>query len=51
VHWALLDFWQFANYAGVATSRFFYIIIGITPWWLMLKSGVHPTVAGVAYQH
>ena len=26
----------------------FYIIIGIATWWATLKSGVHPTVAGVA---
>jgi NhaA family Na+:H+ antiporter len=35
------------NYAGVR-QPFFYIIIGIAAWWAMLKSGVHPTVAGVA---
>ncbi|WP_340676557.1 Na+/H+ antiporter NhaA [Paraglaciecola sp.] len=35
------------NYAGVR-QPLFYIIIGIAAWWAMLKSGVHPTVAGVA---
>lgn len=36
-----------ANYAGLRLP-FFYIIIGIASWWMMLKSGIHPTVAGVA---
>jgi NhaA family Na+:H+ antiporter len=36
----------FANYAGVR-HRLLYIILGIATWWMMLKSGVHPTVAGV----
>ncbi|XPF95016.1 Na+/H+ antiporter NhaA [Colwellia sp. RE-S-Sl-9] len=35
------------NYAGIRQS-YFYILIGITAWWAMLQSGVHPTVAGVA---
>ncbi len=35
------------NYAGVRQS-YFYIVVGVTTWWLMLKSGVHPTFAGVA---
>jgi len=35
------------NYAGIRQSPF-YIIIGVAAWWAMLKSGVHPTVAGVA---
>jgi NhaA family Na+:H+ antiporter len=34
------------NYAGIR-HRYFYIILGIAAWWLMLKSGVHPTLAGV----
>jgi len=36
-----------ANYAGVR-QPLFYLIIGVAAWWAMLKSGVHPTVAGVA---
>ncbi len=44
---ALIAFLAVANYAGVR-HIFFYIIIGIASWWMMLKSGVHPTVAGVA---
>jgi NhaA family Na+:H+ antiporter len=36
-----------ANYAGVR-QPFFYFIFGVATWWLMLKSGVHSTVAGVA---
>jgi Na+:H+ antiporter, NhaA family len=35
------------NYAGVR-QPYFYIIVGVTTWWMMLKSGVHPTFAGVA---
>lgn len=31
-----------------ALQLFFYIIVGIATWWMMLKSGVHPTFAGVA---
>lgn len=36
-----------ANYAGVR-QPVFYIIAGIAAWRTMLKSGVHPTFAGVA---
>lgn len=36
-----------ASYAGVR-QPVFYFIIGIAAWWTMLKSGVHPTFAGVA---
>ncbi len=43
----LIAFLAFANYAGVR-HPLFYIIFGIATWWMMLKSGVHPTVAGVA---
>ncbi|MEP7703280.1 Na+/H+ antiporter NhaA [Paraglaciecola sp. 25GB23A] len=43
----LIIFLAVANYAGVR-QPLFYIMVGITTWWLMLKSGVHPTVAGVA---
>lgn len=42
----LILFLAVANYAGVRATPF-YIIIGIAVWWVMLKSGVHPTVAGV----
>ena len=35
------------NYAGIR-QPLFYIAIGVAAWWMMLKSGVHPTVAGVA---
>jgi NhaA family Na+:H+ antiporter len=44
---ALIAFLAVANYAGVR-QPIFYIIVGVATWWLMLKSGVHPTVAGVA---
>jgi NhaA family Na+:H+ antiporter len=36
-----------ANYAGVR-QPLFYFVIGVAAWWTMLKSGVHPTFAGVA---
>ena len=42
----LIAFLAVANYAGVR-QPFFYIITSIVIWLLMLKSGVHPTVAGV----
>jgi len=35
------------NYGGIR-QPLFYSIIGIAAWWAMLRSGVHPTVAGVA---
>ncbi|MGK0261247.1 MAG: NhaA family Na+:H+ antiporter, partial [Candidatus Azotimanducaceae bacterium] len=44
---ALIVFLAVANYAGVRRP-IFYIFIGVAAWWAMLKSGVHPTVAGVA---
>ncbi|MFT5636673.1 MAG: NhaA family Na+:H+ antiporter [Cognaticolwellia sp.] len=44
---ALIAFLAIANYAGVR-QPLFYIIVSIATWLLMLKSGVHPTVAGVA---
>ena len=44
---ALIAFLAAANRGGVR-QPLFYIIIGIAAWWAMLKSGVHPTVAGVA---
>ena len=44
---ALIAFLALGNYAGVR-QPYFYIIVGIATWWLMLKSGVHATVAGVA---
>jgi NhaA family Na+:H+ antiporter len=43
---ALIGFLGLANYAGVR-QPLFYFIIGVAAWWAMLKSGVHPTVAGV----
>jgi NhaA family Na+:H+ antiporter len=44
---ALIAFLALANYAGVR-QPLFYTIIGVAIWWMMLKSGVHATVAGVA---
>jgi NhaA family Na+:H+ antiporter len=44
---ALIAFLALGNYAGVR-QPYFYIIIGVATWWMMLKSGVHPTFAGVA---
>jgi Na+:H+ antiporter, NhaA family len=44
---ALIAFLALGNYAGVR-QPYFYIIVGIASWWMMLKSGVHPTFAGVA---
>ncbi|RLQ20248.1 Na+/H+ antiporter NhaA [Seongchinamella sediminis] len=44
---ALLAFLALGNYAGVRQS-YFYIIFGVGTWWMMLKSGVHPTFSGVA---
>jgi NhaA family Na+:H+ antiporter len=44
---ALIAFLVLGNYAGVR-QPYFYIIVGIVTWWMMLKSGVHPTFAGVA---
>jgi NhaA family Na+:H+ antiporter len=44
---ALIAFLALGNYAGVR-QPYFYIIIGVASWWMMLKSGVHPTFAGVA---
>jgi NhaA family Na+:H+ antiporter len=43
---ALVALLVVGNYAGVR-QRYFYIFIGIASWWMMLKSGVHPTLAGV----
>ena len=43
----LIGFLALGNYAGVR-KPYFYIIVGIASWWMMLKSGVHPTFAGVA---
>ncbi|MBH0067761.1 Na+/H+ antiporter NhaA [Pseudoalteromonas sp. NZS100] len=43
----LFAFLVAANYAGIR-QPLFYIIIGLATWWMMLQSGVHPTVAGVA---
>ncbi|MCG6871698.1 MAG: Na+/H+ antiporter NhaA [Gammaproteobacteria bacterium] len=43
----LIAFLAVANYAGVR-HPFFYVLLGVASWWMMLKSGVHPTVAGVA---
>ncbi len=44
---SLIVFLAVANYAGVR-QPVFYIIVAVAVWWLTLKSGVHPTVAGVA---
>ncbi|MFT6304162.1 MAG: NhaA family Na+:H+ antiporter [Pseudomonadales bacterium] len=44
---ALVVLLALGNYAGVR-QKYFYIFIGIAAWWMMLKSGVHPTLAGVA---
>ena len=44
---ALIAFLAVANYAGVR-QPLFYIVVGVAAWWAMLKSGVHPTVAGVS---
>ena len=44
---ALIAFLAVANYAGVR-QPIFYILVGLAAWWMMLKSGVHPTFAGVA---
>jgi len=43
----LIAFLALGSYAGVR-QRYFYILVGIAAWWLMLKSGVHPTITGVA---
>jgi NhaA family Na+:H+ antiporter len=43
----LLALLALANYASVR-QPLFYIIMGIIIWWMMLESGVHATVAGVA---
>jgi NhaA family Na+:H+ antiporter len=44
---ALILFLAIANYAGVR-QPLLYIITGVVIWWMMLQSGVHATVAGVA---
>ena len=43
----LIAFLALGNYAGIR-QPYFYIIVGLATWWMMLKSGVHPTFAGVA---
>jgi NhaA family Na+:H+ antiporter len=47
VAFSLIAVLAVANYAGVRQPMF-YIVISIITWLLMLKTGVHPTVAGVA---
>ena len=47
ISFALIAFLAVANYAGVH-QPIFYIVVGVAAWWTMLKSGVHPTFAGVA---
>jgi NhaA family Na+:H+ antiporter len=47
ISFSLIAFLAMANYAGVLRPSF-YILIGVAAWWTMLKSGVHPTFAGVA---
>lgn len=44
---ALIALLGLGNYAGIRQG-YFYILVGIAAWWVMLKSGVHPTLAGVA---
>ena len=44
---ALVALLGLGNYAGIR-QRYFYVFVGIAAWWVMLKSGVHPTLAGVA---
>ena len=44
---ALIAFLAVANYAGVR-QPLFYILVSLVTWLLMLNSGVHATVAGVA---
>ncbi len=44
---ALIAFLALGNYAGIR-QPYFYIICGVVTWWAILKSGVHPTFAGVA---
>jgi NhaA family Na+:H+ antiporter len=44
---ALIALLALGNYSGVR-QRYFYIFVGVATWWMMLKSGIHPTVAGVA---
>ncbi|OBX23317.1 MULTISPECIES: Na+/H+ antiporter NhaA [Bizionia] len=43
---ALLAVLYFSSYKGLY-SKFFLFAIGIVVWFLFLKSGVHPTVAGI----
>jgi len=43
---ALVLFLGLGNYGGIR-QPFFYVIFGVVCWWMMLKSGVHPTLAGV----
>jgi Na+:H+ antiporter, NhaA family len=43
----LIAFLAVANYAGVR-QPLFYLAFGLACWWMMLKSGVHSTFAGVA---
>jgi NhaA family Na+:H+ antiporter len=44
---ALVACLALGNYAGIR-QHYFYIVLGLVTWWMMLKSGVHPTLAGVA---
>lgn len=43
---ALLGVLYFASFKGYY-SKFFLFLIGVVVWFLFLKSGVHPTVAGI----
>jgi NhaA family Na+:H+ antiporter len=47
ISFTFIAFLAAGNYAGIR-QRYFYIFVGIAAWWMMLKSGVHPTLAGVA---
>ncbi len=52
VFYLLMSFIVFAGLAALnfrgSTSVFFYLILGSVLWLMVLKSGIHPTVAGVA---
>lgn len=54
VHWnalavsgGLLAFLFICNYIFSIKRNWIYIIVGIGVWYYMLKSGIHPTIAGV----
>jgi NhaA family Na+:H+ antiporter len=47
--WAFLAviFLGFLNWRNVQ-KIWAYLVLGVVLWWLVLKSGIHPTIAGVA---